>query len=372
MPNSHSHVSRLELLVVLRYLLKYTDAQHVPQQKDYVAFAKQTYHLTIRRQRVQEILNFLVKTKKAYPEVLPFDIKEHSTGTKKKYYVGERYLKDEELDEIIGSVMHNRYVPVTQEDPLIRTILQWTKSEHSLESYLTLARRKNKRVAKIHPLVLERMKQLDKALTQRAFISFQRLPSKKDSDDNLGKHKEIIKGYVYKLIDQGDQPFVLIINQKHNQLESYRISRMMNLQIISMYEEGEEAPPLEKQVNPLLIYQNYLKEAVNPEPDGTVFEVTFQFVDTPYHYATISESFNSFFKQPMKMNRKLIQIPNMIDDELTTYEQITVTLNVNSFVFIKWVTQYEIARIVEVQGPQMLKDLLTNHYVSALERMKAK
>ncbi len=362
MPNSHTHVSRLELLIVLHYLLKYSDEKHLPQQKDYVDFAKKTYKKTIRRQRINEILNFLVKTKKKFPNLLPFEILEHSTGSKKKYYAGRKYLKDEEVGQLIGSVMHNRYLLEEEEAPLIRTLLQLTKSEHEIESFETLARLKNKKVPKIHPRVIGLMKQLDGALNQRALVEFNLLAKEKNIEHVKSSISQLMKGYVYKLIDQNDHPYLLLVNLKTQLLESYRISRITNLRITSIYDDVQDAPPLETHLKPMLVLTNYLKEAVNPEPDGTIQTITFRFIHSKFNEVTIAESFKAYFKQPMGMIRKEITIPNADEGGAITIQQMTVKIQVNSFVFMKWATQYEIARLIEVVGPQSVRTALRTHY----------
>lgn len=367
MPNSHSHVSRLELLIVLHYLLKYSDENHLPQQKDYVEFAKKTFKRTIRRQRIHEILNFLVKIKTKFPNLLPFEIVEHSTGSKKKYYACNKFLKDDEVERLIGSVMHNRYLLEEEEAPLIRTLLQLTKSEHEIESFETLARLKNKKVPKIHPRVIGMMKQLDGALNQRALVEFTLLAKEKNIESLRSNTNPIIKGYVYKLIDQNDQPYLLLINLQTQKLESYRISRITNLRITSIYDDVKDAPPLETHLKPMLVLTNYLKEAVNPEPDGTIQTITFQFIHSKFNEVTIGESFKAYFKQPMGMTPKQITIPNADDGGTITIEQMTVKVKVNSFVFMKWATQFEIARLIQVVSPASIKDQLKQHYQNVMQ-----
>ena len=85
---------------------------------------------------------------------------------------------------------------------------------------------------------------------------------------------------------------------------------------------------------------------------------------------TIAESFQAYFKQPMGMIRREITIPNADEGGTITIQQMTIRIQVYSFVFMKWATQYEIAQLIEVVGPQSVRPTLRTHYQHVSEYLE--
>jgi hypothetical protein len=72
----------------------------------------------------------------------------------------------------------------------------------------------------------------------------------------------------------------------------------------------------------------------------------------------------------MGMIRTEITIPNADKGGTITIQQLTVKIQVNLFVFMKWATQYEIARLIEVVGPQSVRTALRTHYQHVSEYLE--
>ena len=71
---SSNELARLEMLIILQYLLTRTDKNNLSSQKKIQEFAKEKYNINIKRQRINECLISLNFISENDPELLPFMI----------------------------------------------------------------------------------------------------------------------------------------------------------------------------------------------------------------------------------------------------------------------------------------------------------
>jgi hypothetical protein len=380
MSNSRNYLTRLELLIVLDYLLNHTNAKHIPQHEDYIEYAKKTYKYKFnKRQHIREILDFVYKVKQKFPKLLPFEMEARNTGKRNKYFITNKGLTETEIKALLSSLQHNIYAPNKMVDPIIEKFLPLVTNQHDIPDYEFWRFKINKKVQKIPLPVIEKMMELDTALQKRSLVELV-------FNDNLSillyfKDKPImklnqnVKGHVYRLYDQGNQPYVLLINQATQKLESYMIANLKQVIQLDMEDRIEKLPTPEERFNDPEFQDpdTNLIDAVNPLPDGEISTILFRFIHSDYSFAFISNSFLQYFKSPMKFKDEMESIKQFQANQPETTQSnqtIKVTyvkLKVNTLTYIKWATSYEVARLIETRTPKKVIEDIVKHYQYLLQ-----
>ena len=380
MPNSRNKNTRLELLIVLDYLLNFTNAEHIPQHEDYLAYAKKTYKYVIKdRQHVREILDHLYAISQTRPKLLPFKIEAYNTGVRKKYYVTSKGLKDDEIKGILSALQHNVYTPKDTAYEIANTFLPLVTNQHDLKAYQEYMMLKDKAVTKIPKRVIEKMIQLDFAINKRALVELV-LYEKPDKTFYLGTRPLIqptrmIKGYVDRLYDHHNQPYVLINNRDTNKLESYFIGSIQQVNVFDMDDRVDRLPTTEERYRDVSFpdAKTNIEAAVNPLPEGKVLTIQFRFLHSHYVHGFIFESFKHYFKQTMPTAQERMEpLLTFLQDKKTSVNPqhevkvMYVEFQVNSLVYMKWATSFDIARLIETMSPASVKDEIKQHYLHLL------
>jgi hypothetical protein len=375
MSNSRNQNTRLELLIVLDYLLNHTNAKHIPQQKDYIEYAKQTYKYDFKKpQHIREILDFVYKLKQKFPKLLPFEMEDHNTGKRNKYFITNKGLTETEIKALLSSLQHNIYAPNKIVDPIIEKLLPLVTNQHDIPDYQFWRSKINKKVQKIPLTIIEKMIELDNARQKLSLVELvfndNLVMSLYFKDKPIMKLNQNVKGHVYRLYDQGNQPYVLLINQATQKLESYMIANLKQVIRLDMEDRIEKLPTPEERFNDPDFQdpEINLSAAVNPLPEGEIATILFRFIHSDYNFGFISNSFLQYFKSPMKFKDEMESIKQFQTNQPETSQSnqtIKVTyvrLKVNTLTYIKWATSYEVARLIETRTPRSVIEDIYNHF----------
>ena len=132
-----TQIHRIELLLTLSYLLKFSDAKHPASQLDICRYAtnfglkfdeKNLSGNDIRRQRIKDVLVFLEELSNRFSENFPFKV---SCTEKGKYYIENRFnLSKGDIFNIIFSIENNRFIKEEVSKNLKKKILDVLSSKN--------------------------------------------------------------------------------------------------------------------------------------------------------------------------------------------------------------------------------------------------
>ncbi len=376
MSNSRNKNTRLELLIVLDYLLNQSNGNHIPQQKNYLEYAKKTYKYTFKkRQHIREILDHLYQLKQKYPTLLPFTINAHETGQRKKYYSTSKGLSEEDIKVILSALQHNVYTPKDTAVEVADRLLPLVTNHHDVSSYREWMVTKNKDVQKVSKRTIKMMIRLDDALNKRAKVELTLLtkPDKAfyfQGQPYLGP-SEKVKGVVYRLYDHANQPYVLIIDQDTGKIQSCKIANITELITYDFEDDVSKMPKPETyfQDSQFASPEANVKAAANPYPEGNITTITFRFLFSDFAFGLISESFKSFFKYQMPFQERIEKLVDFLLDKNENVNPkqevkvIYVQFKANTMAYVKWATSYDISRLIETRTPtSVIKDIY-QHYL---------
>lgn len=139
---SDTQIHRIELLLTLSYLLKFSDAKHPVSQLDICRYAtnfglkfdeKNIAGNDIRRQRIKDTLVFLEELSDRYKDSFPFKI---SSTEKGKYYLEKRYgLSKGDIFNIIFSISNNRFIKEEVANNLNEKVFKVFASQHEKKEF---------------------------------------------------------------------------------------------------------------------------------------------------------------------------------------------------------------------------------------------
>lgn len=144
---SDTQIHRIELLLTLYYLFKFSDAKHPVSQLDICRYAtnfglkfdeENIAGNDIRRQRIKDTLVFIEELSTRYKDSFPFKI---SSTEKGKYFLEKRYnLSKGDIFNIIFSIENNRFIKEEVAKDLKEKVFKVFSSQHEkkeLEKTLT-------------------------------------------------------------------------------------------------------------------------------------------------------------------------------------------------------------------------------------------
>ena len=195
-------VNRLELLVILDYLLKYTDEKHPATQKKIVDHGEIHFGLEkgiIKRQRVGKGLEFLYDMR----GYLSFNLMQTSGG---KYYVENRFGFDEDMIfSLISAIKNDRFTTEYEANNLIRKTLESLASEHQINYFLDALEASGGYVKKFNS---KNYKAIKKALKEEKMINLKLVIHYFNEN-----RAEIVNRWyrVYKIKTYMNRPYALLI-----------------------------------------------------------------------------------------------------------------------------------------------------------------
>lgn len=376
MADSKSQIARKELLIVLDYLLKFTDEKHLTRNNNIVEYAQKTYQTTIKQQRVTTILEFLYDVSSQYPDAFPFVLQYESTGVKKKYYIERRYFNDEEILQISSAIQNDRYTSPEESHELVNKFLENATNVNRISEFKQMNLLQQFNVAKLKGPLLKKVKQLQEAAERRATVFFTLPSSENVTTPTTETTQKSIIATMIKISEANHKPVAHLLDTQTHKVITYPVHKMTIQKIIPFYEKGQ-APDINSQFKDdnYTRIEDFIADSIIPENHGFIADITFRFRYNDNDFDTVRESFTDYFKRrmvskntlvPLKLSAPLENGPAKTNNVTYTYVQVKA----NSVFFIKWATQYEIAALIEVMEPARLVKQLLYHYSRTIERLQ--
>ncbi len=328
---SNAKMARDELLIVLDYLIKNTDETHHTTQKDVVDFALSEYGVAMRRQRVTEILQYLMDVTSRFPNSFPFIMEENDNEQRKKYYIAQRQLSEMQLYEIARALINSRYTSKEDARELVRVLVTYNTRANKVDDVVKELFNQRFNVAKVDKMVSRTIIQLEKAIREKKLVTLKI----KDQwsliyDGKFVKDRIDIKGevsvYVYAIRDFEGRAYAICGDGKRDVLVSIPLDECSVVGSMAM---GRDAPSIKRLLQSFKYesIDEYLEAVVIPG-GGRVEEIVFQFHnngdDTILN--KIKRSFESHFKIVMDYKRTPIKL------KIAPYNRSTNTFDHNHLV----------------------------------------
>lgn len=196
--------SRIEFLIAIEYLLNNCyNEKTAAKRKDVVEYAKDTYDVEIRPDRVPHIYMHLNELCEKYPNKFPFKIgTKNTTGGRVKYYIKERQFSFDQVEDIIVAIRDCVFLKKDYKEQLINRFIDVNVPKQIRNELLTNVNKKvedydvqmiNKDVYKVLEIARK-----DKLLI-RYKIKYPKGVYPYDSFKGAGTISRTGSGYVYKL-----------------------------------------------------------------------------------------------------------------------------------------------------------------------------
>lgn len=217
-------------ICILDILKKYTDCDHIMDQKDIIAKLKEDYDITVDRKSVKANLNCLVDY--GYDIEYTETEREKKDGTKETltsnwYYNHE--FDDAELRMMIDSILFSKTIPAGQASQLIDKIaglsnIYFTNKMTHVSSLPGLEHTSNKQT-------LFNVGMIDDAISEKKQISF--VYNNYGEDKKLHPRRE--EPYVvnpYQMVANDGKYYLICNYDKYDNLSNYRVDKMTQVQIV--------------------------------------------------------------------------------------------------------------------------------------------
>jgi len=324
-------------LIILDYLLKFTDNEHMSSAKDINTYSEETYGVTIDRRSIKELLEELKYLNEKYPNNFPFTIKSDG-GKRPKYYIEKRGFSKVETLAIASAINNDPYTPIEVAEKLVELLLKDACSDFEYPEMLDTINNGNKKVGKISIQVAATIKKIEKAIKEKRQITYKHIYPDSDKTETH---------YFYKVIYVGDRVYGVCID--NGKLKSLLLD---HLQIVSIGESWYDDPRCKFEISDEYT-GNYdspdeeIKKSVMPGGYDTVV-IQFNFPNIPYSIMEVSRSFKNFFHKDI-----VYKVHN---------DRCYSAVRCNEQTFIKWCFNIDIARFIRIASPESTRMLLwLNH-----------
>lgn len=375
---SSTKLARIELLIILSYLLKKTDKNHLSKQSDIEEYAFNNFNIRIKRQRITEILASLKEICDEHKDLVPFSIQEVTTGTRFKYYVSNRTLSEESINTIISAINNDKYIPVEETTNLIDNLLKSNANEYIHETIKSKSKDNDYTLKKSHE-AKETRKIIQTAIENKLFVEFKvsdiRLlnSSSPVSYSDIFDKNYLFKGYPHSIKKFDNLDYVLFVIPSQRDLICLPLSTLKIQNIISV----GEVQSLDQAVNLYEGYdsiEEYLNDNILPF-DGKLMKIKFNFELTESNLDTLQDSFKNFFNKSfsytkeIKSKTKNIRVEGIIKEVIEDVEFGVVEVRMQKNLFLEWLSNPIIESIVDIISPAELKSTLIFRHLNALFKL---
>lgn len=375
-------IARLELLIILDYLFKKTDENHLSRQSDIEQFAQEEYGVEIRRQRITDCLESLKEFCDEYSNNLSFALEDVSTGCRLKYYISKRPLNVDEISSIIKAIQNDKHIPSEETNSLINKFLISTTSE-SIKDELLSEHKDFDYESKNSMKTKNNRKSILKAIDDISYIEFKvsdiRLinSSSPISYSSIYDENYVFKGFPHSIKKFDNIEYVLFVIPSQRDLICLPLSALKILEITPV----GEVESFDNAVNLYEGYKSieeYLQENIIPF-DGTPMDITFAFELTSSNLETIQNSFINTFGKDFTYEcyqRRKVKTVKVIDglnnqEEYVMVNYAKVNIKMQKNLFIEWISNPIIEKIIEVIKPYDLKRTLIASHINELYKLTA-
>ena len=390
-PNSDK---RNEFLIVLDYLIHHTgDEKHATTQSEIVKYANKEYGVTIRRDRIPQILLHLAQLSEKYPDKLPFKLKtvmpksanDDNDGARRKYYVSERAFTEKEILKIISAIQSDSTISASATKSLVDKFLKETACDSKVDSIKQKLEKKQRKTSKFTDRGMDYLEMLEELAINNERVWF----SVKDTDDvdfdktsfelrqNFRRKNEHY-GHIYA-VKEVNNKFIVIVYL--SEFKRAMITPITNIVINSHLDLND----LNKSshVDFALDDSKYasIDEWVEKHykgQDGRLIEFVFKFtLDESLQKETeyITKTFEKQWKKKMEYTIKDREVERAYFDEegnrqteTFTVQDAYVTIETTRESFRHWYQDFKIVSNVVIIKPAFLNDMWLAPLLSRLSR----
>ena len=381
MKRKSDYVNRVELLVALDYLFKFTDEKHPATCplicKHATKFGitydpKQKVGNEINRHRISRTLSFLYDYTKSHRDILPFQIQMTDSG---KYYASNRNdLSLLEAMTLIESVKSNKTLSSNEKDILEEKIKRIALNEYEKDGFLirgdaTVSYRKYSKE------YLIKLKLLKTALRENKLISIRKRRHVYIEKEN--KSGEVINDVwhrVYKLKEYQNKTYAILVSVD-GEILSLPIERIelpsLSPREVLIDEFDEKVDINDRFNNPF--YEN-IEEMLKENKmliDEAFHAVTCIFVFDMKHINSIKESFEDYFSIQFDyvertLNEIKTEYPKALLDEYNDKDNLGYfKMKINNHAFLQWVrNNYDVAKKITIIQPIRINQLLEHWFLN--------
>ncbi len=384
MINNNPDLTRIELLFVLDYLFKYTDEEHPAVQKKIIDHVQEKHNITIRRQRIPEILELLYRLTNEENK-MPFKVAKVSTGVKFKYYMAEWPISHEDLLTTIITINENAFLSRLDSNRLIRKILRPNTSISTRRKLLDASVEKKKTSKKYSYRVLRLTKVFEEAIVKQQIITMRIKDGTQFEQsviNTLGPEvwrQHFIRRYQRSVYE--GRFYIYALREVNNAV--YAITADIDLRILLaiplnsvLYRmQIDESYGLAPRIQELLLNFNYasleeyLKQIVLPKTHKIIdIEFVFPSEALSGNLSNILSSYELFFGRRMNYKRGRYDDNNnliLLEDENPDYNRrahhlfrftnIYVKEKMDQETFIDWLFSSGSLGIIKILSPNSLK-----------------
>ena len=195
-PNS---APRMEMLITIDYLLnKAYDKEHAAKQTDIVKYANEEYGMSIRRDRIAQILTHLEEIYQHSPNLLPFELGVVNLRKTKKYYIVKRLFKDSDIVKIVSAIKSDSKLSDEETNRLCSHFLDVSVNKEKRDEIDRKVAKRGQRVNKIQAKEYKTQEAFLNAIENKAVLVFKL----KTFDESVGisrtgfRFKRMVANYV--------------------------------------------------------------------------------------------------------------------------------------------------------------------------------
>ena len=363
--NKTTTLSRMEVIIVLDYLLSQTNEKHPAKQIDIINYGIEKYGIEIRRQRIPDILWDLKDFVDEHKEQLPFEIKEVSTGEKFKFYTNFTLFNKEEINTIIFAISNYKYAVPSEYKKIISKFLSFVTNKYDKVEYLKKLKEDIKYVENENRDNIKRLKLVKQAIKNKSLLEleFYDVSSIKSNSNFIFAGTLMyrrVKCYVYKVLSYNNQEYVVGYDFIHKHWFSVPLDK---INICSSMEMGDFIKDYNELLTPPEGYKtidDYLRKNVLPCDIETI-EICFKFSSYSHRYVRLS--FTKFFKSAFECSRVKNETKKGMHYEYKGFFQKQL--------FIDWILSDDsLLNHINISSPTTLINELINMYQTKVNKLK--
>ena len=378
-PNSDK---RNEFLIVLDYLLHFTsDENHATSQKKIMDYAQETYGVSIRRDRIPQILLHLYQLVEKYPDKFPFKLKcvlpksagDKDDGARRKYYISERAFSEKEILKIVSAIQSDSTITADATKTLVDKLLKQTVQDNKVPALQTKLAKKQRKKSKFTATGMSFLELLEDLATKNERVWFKLKNSRDvDFDERVGQMLREIRsgeefyGHVYSVREINNKFIVIVYLPKFKHAFITPITNILITNHMDLSDIGSSCD-FALDNSRFSSIDEWVDKHYKGQ-DGHIQTFVFKFTLEPAVTKDLEYVIHSFEKHwKKKMEYEIRDREVQVDRYNSETKQITtetivvkdayVTLETNVDSFCHWYFDFKILSNVVIVSPAHLNDL---------------
>lgn len=289
--------TRLEMLIVLDYLLKFTDEKHLSSRNKIAEYALSKYEYKISKpQRISICLEQLEMFSNDYPDILRFEIKAVSSGVRTKYYANS-FLPRRRIEELMRAIYDSRKITYTNKLTILDEIKKVFLSEYEEEKYdnismyNSIGTKYNELVRKCEIILKEQnefrfsLKNWEDSVSYKSYLYY---------DNNMKDISYV--GKIKKIKENLGNHYLVIFVLDRQDIISIPIENLIVKEVYPADEQFYEEKSIPLHLGKYIDLEELIDDFFDRKIEDEV-NIHFSFVNSFYIYSKIKKNYELFFKE---------------------------------------------------------------------------